>query len=337
MGDIQPSAVLTYLRAHPISSVTEPVQIVPVPGPADEQRFLLTSQAGQTLLKRYERNAAERAHREAEGLQLGGTMSLAPALLQYEPAARELGGPVVAFAAPAGAPLGGGPLSDDEAQGWLFLLLALHHLPADRVQVTSGLSPDLAAWWQHIQPAWRECQSALSGKQTRPLLDALKQLHVVVGARVVARQALWSRIPLRPCHGNAGPDNIASENGRLTLVEWGDFGRGDPALEVGRAAGLALLTGELSQEQYTQFIGGYLRGASDFGDTSLSDRLVVFSSVLPFWFAIVLLDRMARTKAPTAERSRQIEQVAQALRQVSEALGVAIGDSRALLAPLAGA
>jgi hypothetical protein len=338
MGDLHPATILSYLRANPVPGLAEPLQVTPVPSPADEQRVLLTSQSGQgtqVVLKRYERGAAERARREAEGLQLGGSVGLAPTLLRYEPASRELGGPVVVFSAPAGASLGGVSLTDEEAQGWLFLLLALHHLPADRVQVASGLSPDLATWWQRMQPAWKSCQSALSGRQTRPLLDALKQLHAVVGARVVARQTLWSRIPTRPCHGNAGPDSIASENGRLTFVEWGDFGRGDPALDVGRAAGLALLTGELSQEQYTQFIGGYLRGASDFGDTSLSDRLVVFTSVLPFGFAMVLLERMARTQASPAERARELDQVSRALRQLSDALGVKTADPRELLAPLA--
>jgi len=330
--------VQAYLRQRPIPGLAEPLTIQPVPGAADEQRFLLSPGAPSgtvaAVLKRYAPSALARARREAAGLRLGGQVGLASALLLFDEAGGALGGPVLAFAAPPGDPIGGRPLTDDEAQGWLFLLLTLHHLPADQAPVASTLSPDLAAWWQRVQPTWQACRKAYGGRATRHLLDALAKLHAVVGARVEARSALWRTAARRPCHGNAVPAHVVSDGGRLAFVEWGDFGHGDPAMEIGRAAGLALLSGELTSERHAQFVGGYLRGASDFGDATLADRLVVYGSVLPMGFALTLLQLLAQPDAPRGGRARELEQIATALDMTAQALGVKIGDVRALLAPL---
>lgn len=326
--------VQSYLRQHPIPGFSDAAQIQPLPGAADEQRFLLTEGDGAAIFKRYASSAMERARREAAGLQLGGQVGLATALLLFDEAGGALGGPVVAFAAPPGDPIGGRPISGDEAQGWLFLLLTLHHLPPDGVRVTSTLSPDLTTWWQRVQPTYQACRKAYEGRATRSLLDALNKLHAIVGARVEARSSLWRTAVRRPCHGNAVPAHVVSDGGRLALVEWGDFGLADPAMEIGRAAGLALLSGELTSEQHAQLVGGYLRGTSDFGDASLSDRLVVYGSVLPMGFALTLLQLLAQPGAPREGRARELDQIAAALGSVAQALGVKIGDPRALLAPL---
>ncbi len=325
-----------YLQAHPFPGFAGPLEIVALSAPDDEQRYLLTAGAQRAVLKRYAPAALERARREATGLKVGGLVGLAPTLLLADLAANPLGGPVVAFTPPAGAPLGGRPLADEELQGWLFLLLALHHLPPAQVGVSSGMSADVVAWWQRMQPAWQACRTAYSGKPTRPLLDALTKLHAVVGARAEARKALWRDVPRRPCHGNAVPAHVVRDENRFALVEWGDFGLGDPALEVGRAAGLALLTGELSAEQYAQLVGSYLRGAGDFGDKTLAERLLVFSSVLPLGFSFTLLQLLASPLTTAEARARDLDQVARALAMTAEALKIGIGDPQALLAPLRG-
>ncbi len=265
MGAPSETQVREYLRAHPVAGFGEAQQIVRLPSPDDEQRYLLSAGNARVVLKRYAPAAVDRARREATGLKMGSRVGLAPELLLFDGAGGPLGGPVVAFAPPAGAPLGGARMSDADVQNWVFLLLALHHLPPAQVDVPSGMSPDLATWWQRMQPPYQACRVAYTSKTTGPLLKALTQLYAVVGARVEARKALWRDVTRRPCHGNAVAEHVVSDGGRLALVEWGDFGLGDPALEVGRAAGLSLLTGELSTTQYTNFIGSYLRGAGDLG------------------------------------------------------------------------
>jgi hypothetical protein len=325
-----------YLQAHPLSGFAGPLEIVPLSGPEDEQRYLLSAGEKRAVLKRYAPAGAERARREATGLTLGGTVGLAPTLLLADLGSNILGGPVVAFTPPPGAPLGGRPLAEDEVQGWLFLLLALHHLPPAQLTIPSGMSADIVAWWQRMQPAWQACRTAYSGKPTRPLLDSLTKLHAIVGARVEARKALWKDVPRRPCHGNAVAEHVVRDGVRFALVEWGDFGLGDPALEIGRAAGLALLTGELSGQQHAQLVGSYLRGAGDFGDKSLAERILLFNSVLPLGFSFTLLQLLAHPLTPAADRARDLEQVARALAMTAEALQIGIGDPHAMLAPLRG-
>jgi hypothetical protein len=124
------------------------------------------------------------------------------------------------------------------------------------------------------------------------------------------------------------------DEGRYALVEWGDFGLGDPALEIGRAAGLALLTGELSNDQYAQLVSSYLRGAGDFGDKTLAERISVFGSMLPLGFSFTLLQLLAAPLTPPDQRARELDQVARALSMTSEALKINIGAPQALLAPL---
>jgi hypothetical protein len=323
-----------YLHSHPLAGMSGPIEIAPLPGPADEQRFLLSAGNARAVLKRYAPSAADRARREATGLRVGGLVGLAPTLLLADEARNALGGPVVAFTPPAGAPLGGRPLGDDEVQGWLFLLLALHHLPPTQVGVPSGMSADIAGWWQRMQPAWQACRSAYSAKPTKPLLEALIKLHAVVGARVEARKALWRDAVRRPCHGNAVPDHVVRDGERFALVEWEDFGLGDPALEIGRAAGLALLTGELTRDQHAQFVGSYLRGAADFGDKSLAERILVFGSVLPLGFAFTLLQLLATARGSAEARARELEQVGHALGMTAEALQIKTDSPQTLLAPL---
>jgi len=323
-----------YLQSHPIPGLSGPLEIVAITGPADEQRYLLSAGAQRVVLKRYAPSAADRARREATGLRVGGLVGLAPALLLADEGSNPLGGPVVAFTPPAGAPLGGRPVDNDEMQGWLFLLLALHHLPPAQVGIAAGMSADLVGWWQRMQPAWEACRTAYSGKNTRALMDALKKLHAVVGARVEARKALWRDVVRRACHGNAVLAHVVRDGARFALVEWEDFGLGDPALEIGRAAGLALLTGELSKEQHAQFVGGYLRGAADFGDKSLAERILLFNSVLPLGFSFTLLQLLAYPGTPPDARARDLEQVARALAATSEELKINIGNPQALLAPL---
>ena len=150
--------------------------------------------------------------------------------------ARTLGGPVVIAAAPAGSPLGDRPLSDAEVQGWLFLLLTLHHLAPSSVTVPSAMSPDASAWWQRAQASWDACRNSYAAAPYRPLVEALTSLRAIAGVRIETNRALWNDVSRRPCHGNPVPANLVQTSGPLVLVEWDGFGLGDPAMEVARAA-----------------------------------------------------------------------------------------------------
>jgi thiamine kinase-like enzyme len=334
MSTLTVEHIRAYLARHPVSGLVEPLRIEPESAGPEEQRFLLRSANMTAALIVYTPGAADKARRAAAGQQLGGEMSLSTPLLAFDEAGTELGGPTMLAQAPTGVPLGDRALTDEEVTGWLFLLLTLHHLSPARVTVVSSMSQDAATWWQRSQTAWSACQAAYAGPAYQPLLKVLMQLHAIVGVRIETHRDLWQGVQRRPCHGNPVPAYLVKEGSRLALVEWEGFGLGDPAIEVGRIAALAALSGELTGDQYIRFMSDYLDGMRDVRDATLEERMRVFASVLPLGFCFTVLDLLARQPVPPDERERILEQVARALLWVQDTMGVEIGDPAGLLAPL---
>jgi hypothetical protein len=322
-----------YLSRHPLPGFGSSSRIQSLPAEGDAARWRVRSDTSTALVKLYP-PASERARREVAGLRLGGTLGLAPALLLADEDGAPLGGPVVAYEEPDGTPLGERRLSPDDAHGWLFLLLTLHHLPSGALSLPSSMSPDTAIWWQRNQPVWEACRAAYTDARHKPLLDALSRLHVIVGARVEARRELWQGITRRPCHGNPVPTHVLRAGGRLVLIEWDGSGLGDPAMEVGRAAALAVLSGELDTAQYVRFVADYLAGMRDVNDTTLEERLRVFASVLPLGFCFTVLHLLAESQLPSDERAHYIAQMNRALIWIQDTLGVPVGEPDELLASL---
>lgn len=325
--------IASYLTRR-VTAATGPFLVSPLVVTADEQRFAVTAAEKRMALTVYAPSAAESARREIAGLSLAQGMGIGPALVYSDESGAEVGGPVVLVEEPAGEALGERRLSAEETRDWLFLLLTLHHLPAERVSVTSSMSPDAATWWQRSQAAWNECRSLYGEERYRPLVDALAKLHAIVGVHVEVNRGLWERVARRPCHGNPVPAHLVRVGGRLMLVEWNGFGLGDPAMEVGRAAALAALSGELSAAQYVQFIADYLAGMRDGKDPTLEERLRVFASILPLGFCFVMLRLLAQGRPDGQDYERGVEQVSRALIWIQDTLGVEVGSAPELLAPL---
>ncbi|GEM_PF-950905 len=360
MAEVNATLIEEYLRLHSIPGLAEPFTIQQRASFAGEQRFRVSSSGasassspqgtqasdsiGAIILKRYEPGAIESARREGAGQRLGGEMGLAAPLLLFDEDGGALGGPVIVYQEPAGKPLGRGPLTEQQVDGWLFLLLTLHHLRPDAVSVASSMSADPTIWWRRTQAAWDACQSAYGGAQYQQLIQALTRLHAIVTARIEAHRDLWATVIRRPCHGNPVPAHLTQDGARMTLTEWEGFGLGDPAMEVGRAAALAALSGELSADQYVRFISDYLAGVQDQRDATFAERVRIFASVLPLGFGFVVLSMLgsmggALTGATAAmvavrpdERARDINQVKRALTWVQDTLGVEVGDPQVLLA-----
>ena len=335
MARVSERQVGDYLQRHQAPGLTGPAQIVALPAEFEGDRFGVSAGETRYIMNCYAPSARDGARREAEGLRICGGMGMAPALVAFDEDGAELGGPVVLSEAVAGEMLGVGQLDDGAAHEWLFLLLTLHHLPADATRLASSMSADAQTWWQRTQPGWEACRAAYAGPQYGALLGALGKLHTIVGVHLEAHRGLWSGITRRPCHGNPAPGHVVRSNGRLTLVEWDGFGLGDPAMEVGRAAGLAALSGELGAEQYVSFIADYLAGMRDLRDGTLGERLRVFASALPLGFCFTALRLVAQTPMLSVEeRAGSLGQVVRALTWVQDTLGVDVGSAEALVAPL---
>src|SRR5262249_7518688 len=160
--------------------------------------------------------------------------------------------------------------------------------------------------------------------------DALSRLHAIVGVRIETHRGLWQRARRRPCHGNPVPAHVLRTAGGRMFVEWNGFGLGDPAMEVGRAAALAALSGELSAEQYIHFIVDYLGGMRDVRDETLEERVRVFASILPLGFCFAVLGHLAQGEGD-AGRADQLRQVERALIWIQDTLGVEVGRAAELL------
>lgn len=335
MARIHDEQLIAYLRQKQLPGFAAAIRIESSLDEGDAQVWHAASGAARAVVTWYAAGAAARARREAAGLRLGGGLAMAPALLLAELEDTVLGGAVVVRDDVRGEPLGEGSLSETDVQGWQFLLLMLHHLSPDAVTVPSSMSPDLAAWWQRNLPAWEACKTLYAAAPYKPLMDALTQLHAIAGVRIETNKGLWHGVTRRPCHGNPVPAHVARVGDRMILMEWDGFGLGDPAMEVGRACALAVLSGELSSAQYVRFVSDYLNRMRDLGDGTLEERLRIFASVLPLGFCFTVLHLLAQEGATTPEeRARYVEQVARALIWIQDAMGVEVGEPKALLAPV---
>ncbi len=316
----------------------------PVAPEGREQRFVARGQAGEALdIHLYPASEREMARREAAGLKLGSAVGLAPTLIfagEATPTPNpaqglESGAWLIVAETPHGESLGQRPLSDAEIDGWLFLLLTLHHLRPAMAEQPSSMSADPSAWWARIQPMWETCRVSYAAQAFTPLLRGLGQLKAIAQVRIETNRGLWEGMTRRPCHGNPAPGRLVKQGDRLTLTEWSGFGLGDPAIETARVGALAALSGELTSAQYTRFIAAYLDGMRDLRDTTLEERLRVFASVAPIGFALTALASLAHPGAvPPAARRGLLTQISRALLWSQDALGVAVGDPAALLAPL---
>ena len=300
-------------------------------------------EAETLIVKYFAPDHADAARREAEGMRVCGAVGLAPTLVTYDEVGGTVGGPLVIYRQPQGMPIGERPLSDEQVSGWMFLMLTLHHLSPEKVQQQSTMSPGIEQWWERMSPLWNEVRAAYTEPIYAPLMAGLEKLHTLVEVHVKTNRELWQNVPRRPCHGDPVPINIVSSDGRLVLVDWGGFGLGDIALEIGRAAALAALNEEISSEQYIRMITDYLAGTRDLKDVTLEQRLQVYASVFPYGFTLFMLSFLARLQADGPEttlvndaaeyRGRGLMAVARSLTWIQDALGVEVVSPPEVLAP----
>ena len=334
MSPLNGTTIQAFLRLAGVSGLEAPPTVRQEGGYGDEERYHISTPSRPMLLVRYPSGAHDRLRRDVAGLRLAGEVGVGPELLAVDETGKALGGPVVVFAAPRGRSPGAGPLSADDVKWWLFLLLTLHHLPPERVEVVSSMSPDAATWWQRAQASLLACRTAYAAPVYRPLLDSLMRTATVIGVHIQAQREPWRNATRRPCHGNPAPANMFRDGARMMLVEWDAFGLGDPALEVGRVAVLATLAGSLTKDQYTRFLPDYLAGMRDLGDATRAERLRLVTDIMPMGFCLTVLTLLAKEPLPPAERSRQLDAVARAMLWMQRSLGLKEDDPATLLAPL---
>lgn len=309
--------------------------LAPAVASGREERYVARGPEVSLDIRLYPPSERDIARREDAGLRLAGAVGLAPALIYGGEDAHWPGSFVLIVQEPRGERLGARPLSDAELESWLFLLLTLHHLRPDPATQPLSMSADLSAWWNVLQPTWESCRIAYAGQKYAQLMLAMSQLHAITQVRIETNRSLWRDIVLRPCHGSPSPERLVADSGRLNLTDWSAFGLGDPAIEVAHVSVQAALTSQLSNEQYAHFLTAYLNGMRDLRDTTVEERLRLFSSVAPMGFAIEALAALSRAGAASKDVHRTLLQRLDRALIWMQALGVDFGDPAKLLAPLA--
>lgn len=337
--------IIDYVRRQGLVATHDAPTVVQTNHGFDSSLYEVTlaSEPETLIVKYFAPDHADAARREAEGLRVCGAVGLAPTLVTYDEVGGTVGGPLVIYRQPKGAPIGERPLSDEQVSGWMFLLLTLHHLSPDKVQQQSTMSPGIEQWWERMSPLWNEVRAAYTEPIYAPLMTGLEKLRTLVAVHVQTNRELWQNVPRRPCHGDPVPINVLGSDGRLVLVDWGGFGLGDIALEIGRAAALAALNEEISSEQYIRMITDYLAGTRDLKDPTLEQRLQIYASVFPYGFTLFMLSFLARLQADGPEttlvndaaeyRGRGLMAVARSLTWIQDALGVEVVSPPEVLAP----
>jgi hypothetical protein len=337
--------ILDYVRRQGLVTANTTPTVQQTSHGFDSSIYEVTApgEAETLIVKYYAPDHADTSRREAEGLRVCGAVGLAPTLVTYDEVGGTVGGPLVIYHLPKGVAIGERPLTDEQVNGWMFLLLTLHHLSPEKVQQQSTMSPGLEPWWERMQPLWNEVRAAYSEPLYAPLITGLEKLRSLVDVHVRTNRDLWQNVPRRPCHGDPVPINVFSDQGRLVLLDWGGFGLGDIALEIGRAAALAALNEEISSEQYIRMITDYLAGTRDLKDPTLEQRLQIYASVFPYGFTLFMLSFLARLQAdgpettlvndPAEYRGRGLMAVARSLTWIQDALGVQVVSPPEALAP----
>lgn len=337
--------ITDYVRRQGLVAPNTAPQVTQLSQGFDSSLYeVVSADASEPLIVKYfTKDHTDATRREAEGLRVCGAVGLAPQLVAFDEIGATVGGPLVAYRQPVGVAIGERPLTDEQANGWMFLLLTLHHLAPEKVQQHSTLSPGIEQWWERIQPLWNEVRAAYTDPMYAPLMTALDKLRTLVDVHVRTNRDLWLNVPRRPCHGDPVPVNVISSDGRLILSDWGGFGLGDIALEIGRAVALAALNEEISSEQYIRLITEYLAGTRDLKDPTLEQRLQVYASVFPFGFTLFMLSLLARLQTdgpettlvndPAEYRGRGLMAIARSLTWIQDALGVEVATPNEVLAP----
>lgn len=324
--------LLDFLRRQAPSLVGAEATLTPAGNRGVARCALVASGGRYLLLKQYGDAVAAAAQHEHDGLTMGAGMGLAPQLLWAEDSERF--GPLILLDAPSTPPSPGATLDDTEASGWLFLLLTLHHLPANALRLPSATTANLSAWWQGLQTRWNAVRTLPLVGTTPDLLDALSQLQVIANVHAEAKRALWAQVTLHATHGDATPAHLAHDGGRPLFLDWETSGQGDPAIDAGLALARATLAGQLTREQFSALRDEYARSMSDLHDAALADRLEATVTLAPFGACIEALERLAAPPVSEAERAQQVDRIERALRWMTRSLGVEVGDVPALVAPL---
>lgn len=274
--------VLTYLKSAPAGVFGgQRIELLDHWAGSTNLLWRVDCRGQEAVLKFYLDAGQVRSRREFDGQTLLSPYGLAPQPLWLDRIPETLPRSVLVYRWVEGEPFDAG----DEDQ-WLAMAGALaqvHAAPVDGVHRFSPHPVNLAFFWSVLGPSLPPLQNWLASRRLVRLTGLLGRLHGRGQQIVNEALPLWDQAPVA-VHGDLRLENVLDSFGAPVLLDWEQFGLGDPALEVARflheqrhAAPAPLLE---------EWLDAYLDGSED---ETIDLRIAFYQQLLPLQDAAYLL------------------------------------------------
>jgi len=281
--------IQTYLTGSPESQFHgREVTMVDQWEGSDNLLWLVECQGEEAVAKLYLDAGQIRSRREYDGQYLFSRDGLAPRPRWREQDPPGLPRPILVYQWMPGEPL------DSEDPGQVTdLALAVARIHSVDANLTRGFCPhpiNLSYSWKLLSQGVTQIDGWLSARGADQVQVAFA--HLAGHALTLVNRALplWKAAPSAPVHGDLKLENMIHSRGRTVLLDWEQFGLGDPALDA--ATFLHVNRQELDGAMQARWLETYLAAVDQPG---LAERIDVYDKLLPFQAVCFLLDGLRET------------------------------------------
>ncbi len=245
----------------------------------------------QSILRRGPREASEA---EATALEMYAGEGLAPELVWSGEMPPELGGYGIIYRRVEGVTADAADLTGANAEELGRALYQVHSHTLD-AKLLSPRPRNLAGWWNRVHEQYRDLPPEFIAALPPALEEALVGLVQSVSGDANAHIRFWQGASSVPVHGNLTMRNVIVGEQQVTLVDWSNFGLGDPAYELASTVWEMALSGHESLAE--DLAGPYLR---ETGEIMVERRVLIYRRLLPFGRFLDFLHRYRQADASVA-------------------------------------
>ncbi len=282
-------SIQTYLTGSPESQFHgREVTMVDQWEGSDNLLWLVECQGEQAVAKLYLDAGQIHSRREYDGQYLFSRDGLAPRPRWREQDPPGLPRPILVYEWTPGDPLD--PADRAQVESLALAVARIHSVDAN---LTRGFSPhpiSLSYTWKLLSQSVTQIDGWLAARGADQVQVAFAFLAGHALTLVNQALPLWKTAPSAPVHGDLTLENMVHSRGRTVLLDWEQFGLGDPALDA--ATFLHANRQELDEAVQARWLETYLAAVDQPG---LAERIAVYDKLLPVQAVCFLLDGLRET------------------------------------------
>lgn len=288
------STIHTYLTTAP-SSEFNGLDVRMVDHWAGRDNLLWRVDAGGTdaVLKLFLDAGQARSRRQFDGHQIFAPLGLAPQPLWVDRYPEGLARQVLVYRWADGE-----PFQAENEEHWSAAARTLARLHAADPGAVRRFSPNpinLAYLWRLLETTAAQVDRWLAA-QSSPLQAPLAQLHSAASRDVQQSLPAWQNAAPAPVHGDLNAENLIVQAGETMLLDWEQFGLGDPAQDV--ASFLHSQQQVVGRPAIDEWLDLYVATG---GEPDSLFRIGAYRRLLPYRDLLYLLDGLRElTLSPTA-------------------------------------